>query len=157
MSQKALFAAGCFWGIEDAFKKMPGVLETTVGYSGGHTESPSYDDVCSDTTGHAETVEVVFDPEKVSFEDLVRKFFDIHNPTTINRQGPDVGSQYRSAIFYLDEEQKAVAEQVKKELDEAGEYDDPIVTEVTAASTFWPAEEYHQDYYEKNPGRAGTC
>lgn len=148
---KAYFAAGCFWGVEDAFRKTPGVIEAVSGYAGGHTKNPTYEQVCSGTTGHAETVEVEYDPEKVSYEDLVRKFFSLHDPTQMNRQGPDVGTQYRSAIFYTTEEEREVAEKVRGEL--ASAYPKPIATEITQASTFYPAEEYHQRYFEKHPGR----
>jgi methionine-S-sulfoxide reductase len=149
-TEKALFAAGCFWGVEAAFRSVPGVIEAVSGYSGGHLDTPSYEKVCTDTTGHAETVEVTFDPEKVSYETLVRKFFTLHDPTQLNRQGPDVGTQYRSAAFYLNEEQKAVVEKIKEELAPTF-YPKTIATEVTEASTFWPAEEYHQHYFDKHP------
>ena len=132
-----------------------GVLETEVGYTGGHTENPTYESVCGDGTGHAEAVRVVFDPDKISYEELVRIFFKLHDPTTMNRQGPDVGSQYRSAIFYKTEEQKEVAEKVKKELDEKKVYQGKIVTEITKATEFYKAEEYHQKYFQKNGG--GVC
>jgi peptide-methionine (S)-S-oxide reductase len=150
--QEAIFAAGCFWGIEDAFRRVPGVLDAVSGYTGGHTDNPTYQEVCSDRTGHAEAVEVTYDPEKVSYEELLDVFWRIHDPTQKNRQGPDVGSQYRSAIFTLDEEQKRVAEASKKRLEESGEYARPIATEIVPASTFWRAEEYHQRYHEKHGG-----
>jgi len=153
--EKAIFAAGCFWGVEEAFRTTPGVTSTRVGYTGGHAENPTYEDVCGHGTGHAEAVEVTFDSEKISYEELVRKLFEIHDPTQINRQGPDVGDQYRSAIFYLSEDQRNVAERVKKELDESGDYNDRIATEITKADTFWEAEEYHQQYILK--GGKGTC
>lgn len=149
---KAYFAAGCFWGVEDAFRKTPGVIEAVSGYAGGHTNNPTYEQVCSGTTGHAETVEVEYDPEKISYEELVRTFFALHDPTQMNRQGPDVGTQYRSAIFYTTEEEKVIAEKIKEEL--APRYSAPIATEITEAQTFYPAEEYHQRYFEKHPGRA---
>ena len=147
--QIATFAAGCFWGVELEFGKMPGVLGTRVGYTGGKASNPSYYDVCDGDTGHAEAVEIEFDPSIVSYEVLVREFFNLHDPTTLNRQGPDVGDQYRSAIYFHSEEQKEVAEQVIKELTESGEFKRPIVTELRPAATFWEAEEYHQKYFER--------
>lgn len=151
--EKAIFAAGCFWGVEDAFRKVPGVTDAISGYTGGHKDNPSYVEVCRDTTGHAEAVEVTFDPAQVTYEALVRKFFGLHDPTQMNRQGPDVGSQYRSAIFTLSDEQKQVAERVKAEL-APNFYPKTVATEITNATTFWKAEDYHQRYFEKNPGRA---
>jgi len=153
--ETAIFAAGCFWGVEAAFRATEGVTATKVGYTGGHTSNPTYHDVCSGGTGHAEAVEVEFDPARVTYEQLLNVFWDEHDPTTMNRQGPDVGTQYRSAIFYLDEAQKAAAEASKSALDASGKYRNPVVTEITAATTFWPAEDYHQQYLEKR-GRA-TC
>ena len=147
MSEKATFAAGCFWGVEAEFRQLPGVLGTRVGYIGGRTQSPSYEDVCSHTTGHAEAVEVEFDPQQVSYEDLTRKFFELHDPTQLNRQGPDVGDQYRSAVYVHSPEQREVAERVK--VAEQPRHSKPVVTEVTDAATFWPAEDYHQRYLEK--------
>jgi peptide-methionine (S)-S-oxide reductase len=147
--QEAIFAAGCFWGVEAAFRQAPGVIDTAVGYTGGHTEDPTYRDVCSDTTGHAEAVYVQFDPEKVTYDQLLDVFWENHDPTTKNRQGPDVGSQYRSAIFYVTPEQKEIAEASKQRQQESGKFSRPIVTEITPASTFWRAEEYHQRYAEK--------
>lgn len=147
--QEAIFAAGCFWGVEAAFRQAPGVIDTAVGYTGGHTEDPTYRDVCSDTTGHAEAVYVQFDPEKVTYDQLLDVFWENHDPTTKNRQGPDVGSQYRSAIFYVTPEQKEIAEASKQRQQESGKFSHPIVTEITPASTFWRAEEYHQRYAEK--------
>jgi peptide-methionine (S)-S-oxide reductase len=157
MTEKATFAAGCFWGVEDIFMQTAGVTSTQVGYTGGHTQSPTYQEVCSGTTGHADAVELEFDPKAVTYEKLVRKFFELHDPTTVNRQGPDVGSQYRSAIFYHSPEQKMIAEQVKsglarRGLSEGGFGDKPIVTEIVPATTFYRAEEYHQQYFKKNPG-----
>lgn len=146
---KAIFAAGCFWGIEAAFRDVEGVVDATVGYTGGSTENPTYEQVCSDRTGHAEAVEVTFDPDKVTFDQLLDKFWKIHDPTQLNRQGPDVGSQYRSAVFYLDEQQRQAAEASKARLSESGRYPRPVVTEIAAATTFYPAEEYHQRYLEK--------
>lgn len=147
--EKATFAAGCFWGVEEAFRAVKGVVRTTVGYTGGSFEDPSYEDVCTDATGHAEAVEVEFDPGKVTFEDLLGVFWKIHDPTTLNRQGPDAGSQYRSAIFFHTPEQERAAVESKKRLRESGAFRRPIVTEVTEASRFYPAEEYHQRYLEK--------
>jgi peptide-methionine (S)-S-oxide reductase len=146
---EATFAAGCFWGVEAAFRQVQGVLETTVGYSGGDYDSPSYKDVCTGKTGHAEVVRVKFDPERVSFEELLEVFWSEHNPTTKNRQGWDIGTQYRSAIFYHDDEQKALATESRDRLEASGKYRKPIVTEITQASEFYPAEEYHQRYLEK--------
>jgi peptide-methionine (S)-S-oxide reductase len=153
--EKAIFAAGCFWGVEAAFRAVPGVLATTVGYTGGSFPDPTYKDVCSGRTGHAEAVEVEFDPARVSYPDLLRVFWENHDPTTLNRQGPDVGSQYRSAIFYLTPEQKAAALAAKEELERSGVHRRPIVTEITAAVPFYRAEDYHQQYLEKR-GQA-TC
>lgn len=150
--EHAAFAAGCFWGVQAEFDKVPGVIATTVGYTGGHTEKPTYRDVCSDTTGHAEAVLVEFDPAKVTFEQLLDVFWQIHDPTTLNRQGPDKGSQYRSAIFYHSDSQREAALTSKDKLSKSGKFKRPIVTEVTAASAFWPAEEYHQKYFEKRGG-----
>ena len=148
--EKATFAAGCFWGVEDGFQKTPGVTDAVSGYSGGHTENPTYEEVSSGTTGHAETVEVTYDPAKVSYEALVRRFFEIHDPTQMNRQGPDVGENYRSVIFYHTSEQKEIAERVMKEL--APQYlPKTIATSIEPAKTFWRAEEYHQDYAQTHP------
>lgn len=146
---KAIFAAGCFWGVEEAFRQVKGVTSTTVGYTGGTTKNPSYKDVCAHTTGHAEAVEVEFDPKQVSYEQLLNVFWQSHDPTTLNRQGPDVGSQYRSAIFFEDAEQEAAARKSKTELEKSGPFKRPIVTEITPASEFWRAEDYHQQYFEK--------
>jgi peptide-methionine (S)-S-oxide reductase len=147
MTQKATFAAGCFWGVEAAFRRIPGVTATRVGYTGGHTEDPSYYDVCSDTTGHAEAVEVEFDPEQVSYDELLAVFFANHDPTTPNRQGPDVGSQYRSAVFFHSPEQEEAALKTKAAI-QAG-LPMGVVTEVVPAQTFYEAEDYHQQYFEK--------
>lgn len=144
--QKAIFAGGCFWGMEYHFDNAEGVLSTRVGYTGGHTENPTYQEVCSHTTGHIEAIEITFDPTITSFEELARLFFNIHDPTQVNRQGPDIGEQYKSAIFYLDKEQKQISERLIKILGDKG-YD--IATELIPASEFWEAEEYHQDYYQK--------
>jgi peptide-methionine (S)-S-oxide reductase len=147
MTEKATFGAGCFWGVEARFGEIPGVTETAVGYSGGHMHNPTYRDVCTDDTGHVEVVELGFDPAKVSYEELVRLFFRLHDPTQLNRQGPDVGTQYRSAIFFHSEEQKATAERVKQEMQQL--IRGKIVTAIEPAQTFYRAEEYHQKYLEK--------
>lgn len=147
--QRALFAAGCFWGVEATFRSTEGVVSTRVGYSGGHTSEPTYEQVCSGTTGHAETVEVVFDENRISYEELLDVFFSAHDPTQVNRQGPDVGTNYRSAIFYLDEDQKKAALAAKERLEDSGRYSKAIATEVTPAGEFWVAEDYHQQYYER--------
>jgi peptide-methionine (S)-S-oxide reductase len=146
---KATFAAGCFWGVEDAFRGVDGVISTTVGYTGGTTKSPTYKEVCTGRTGHAEAVEVEFDPGKISYLELLAIFWKSHDPTTPNRQGPDVGTQYRSAIFYHDPQQEEEARSSKAELEKKGVFKRPIVTEITAASEFYRAEDYHQQYFEK--------
>ena len=148
MTKLAIFAAGCFWGIEEKFLSQPGVLDTEVGYTGGYTESPSYHDVCSGDTGHAEAVRVKFDEKVISYDGLVNLFFKIHDPTTLNRQGPDIGTQYRSEIFCLDNDQYLIADLIKRNLNKDA-YNDKIVTSVTMASSFWIAEEYHQKYIRK--------
>ena len=153
--EKATFAAGCFWGVEFKLGKVPGVSATAVGYMGGQTQKPTYEDVCTDETGHAEVAQVEFDPGKVGFEVLVRKFYEIHDPTQMNRQGPDEGSQYRSAIFYHSAEQKAVAERVTAELNQK-RFGGRIVTQIVPAAAFWLAEEYHQKYGHKHPGHHCT-
>jgi peptide-methionine (S)-S-oxide reductase len=151
MSQQiASFAAGCFWGVEARFLEVEGVLDAVSGYTGGHNENPTYKEVCSGDTGHAEAVRLTFDDEKVSYSELLDLFFDMHNPTTLNRQGPDFGSQYRSAIFWYDEEQRLAAQQKINQLNSSGKWPDPIVTQLTEAVEFWRAEEYHQRYFEKN-------
>lgn len=152
---KATFAAGCFWGVEEAFRHIKGVTSTTVGYTGGTKENPTYKDVCTGTTGHAEAVEVEFDPAQVSYRELVAAFFQNHNPTTLNRQGPDVGAQYRSAIFYHDAEQEAEARESIAALEKARIFNRPIVTEVKPAAPFYRAEEYHQQYLAKRG--AASC
>jgi len=144
---RATFAAGCFWGVEVDFRNVPGVTGTRVGYTGGYAERPSYEDVCTGRTGHAEAVEVDFDPQQVGYRDLVEKFFELHDPTQLNRQGPDVGTQYRTAIFTHDREQEAVAAEVKARVAAASSR--PVVTEILPAQEFWPAEEYHQQYLVK--------
>ncbi|UCD76005.1 MAG: bifunctional methionine sulfoxide reductase B/A protein [Phycisphaerales bacterium] len=156
-TETAYFAGGCFWGIEDRFAKVPGVVDAESGYQNGTTENPTYKEVCSGATGHAETVKVVFDPRYTSYEDLVRIFLDSHNPTLLNRQGPDVGTQYRSAIFTASEEQAEIARAVVEELTKKKAFNGrPIVTIIEPARTFWPAEEYHQDYHAKHGGSCGA-
>ena len=147
---KATFAAGCFWGVESNFRRLPGVISATSGYIGGHTPEPTYQDVCTDRTGHAEAVEVEFDPAKISYDQLLDAFWSLHDPTTPNRQGPDVGTQYRSAIFYHDAEQEKAAIASRERAQKSGRFRRPIVTEIVAAPQFYPAEEYHQRYYEKH-------
>ena len=151
--EKATFAAGCFWGVEEAFRTLEGVLETTVGYMGGTTENPSYEQVCTDTTGHAEVVQLQYDPARISYRQLLERFWSKHNPTTPNRQGFDVGTQYRSAIFYHSEEQRRLAEESRAAEEASGRFADPLVTEIVPAMPFWPAEDYHQQYIQKQkPG-----
>ncbi|MCC6144304.1 MAG: peptide-methionine (S)-S-oxide reductase MsrA [Candidatus Hydrogenedentes bacterium] len=152
---KAIFGAGCFWGVEDAFRKIDGVTNTTAGYAGGHTDHPSYLKVCSGTTGHAEVVQVTYDPEKVSYDDLLQVFWNKHDPTVPRRQGPEHGEQYRSVIFYFTPEQQAAAEKSKAALESSGQYEAPIQTSIEPAVPFWPAEGYHQQYLEK--GREQAC
>lgn len=153
--QMATFAAGCFWGVEEAFTKTKGVKSTRVGYIGGNLPNPTYEDVCTDRTGHAEALQVKYDPKEISYEDLLDLFWSIHNPTTKNRQGPDIGSQYRSIIFYHTPEQERIAKKSKQELDDSNKFQNKIVTEIVPASTFYPAEDYHQKYYQKIGG--GSC
>jgi peptide-methionine (S)-S-oxide reductase len=148
-TQLADFAAGCFWGVEADFRQIKGVISTKVGYEGGNYENPSYRDVCTGRTGHAETLQVEYDPSRVSYETLLNVFWENHNPTTLNRQGPDIGTQYRSVIFYHTPEQKAVALASKEQLAKSGKYKKPIVTEIVPAQTFYMAEDYHQQYLEK--------
>lgn len=147
--EKATFAAGCFWGVEAAFRQIPGVVSTRVGYIGGKTENPTYKEVCTDRTGHAEAVEVDFDPAKVGYRDLLKVFWENHDPTQLNRQGPDWGTQYRSAIFYHSPEQKAEAEASKEQLEKSRRFSKPIVTQIVPAAVFYEAEDYHQQYLEK--------
>lgn len=154
-TKEAFFAAGCFWGVEDAFQELPGVRDVVSGYAGGHTEHPTYEKVCSGTTGHAETVRVTYNPADISYEKLLERFWKIHNPTQVGRQGVDIGSQYRSAIFYTTPEEKEAAEKSKTALEASGKYATPIVTEIVPAGAFYEAEEYHQDYVKKT-GR-GAC
>jgi peptide-methionine (S)-S-oxide reductase len=151
--QQAIFAAGCFWGVQYYFDQIPGVLKTSVGYTGGHTENPTYEEVCTHTTGHAEAVLIEFDPETVNYETLLKQFFHMHDPTQLNRQGPDIGDSYRTAIFYFDDEQKVQAERAK--VVAQANFEHPIVTEITAAGPFYEAEDYHQKFTERT-GR-GMC
>lgn len=154
MSNKATFGAGCFWGVELRFRELDGVVDAAVGYMGGTVEQPTYEQVCTDQTGHAEVVEVEFDPDRIDYETLVREFFALHDPTQINRQGPDVGRQYRSVVFVHNDDQRAVAEAVRVELDKSGRFSHPIATAVEPAATFWRAEDYHQQYLAR---RGGSC
>ncbi len=155
MPQLATFGAGCFWGVEATFRQLPGVLDAAVGYAGGQVENPTYEQVCTDTTGHAEVVQLQFDPEHISYEELVEAFFRLHDPTTKNRQGPDVGRQYRSVIFTHDLAQEAVAREVTQRVAASGRFARPVVTQIAPATTFFRAEEYHQQYLAKH-GR-GSC
>ncbi len=152
----ATFGAGCFWCSEAIFEDVKGVFDVIAGYAGGHVENPCYNAVCSGETGHAEVVNITYDPSIIAFEELLAIFWKTHDPTTLNKQGADVGTQYRSVIFYHDEEQKETAERIKNELNESGAWDDPIVTEIRPYSVFYIAEDYHQNYYEKNPYQ-GYC
>lgn len=152
---EAMFGAGCFWGVEEAFRHQEGVTSTAVGYSGGASENPTYEQVCTGQTGHAEVVYLQYDPQQVTYEQILDLFWNCHNPTTKNRQGPDIGSQYRSALYYYSPEQEATASTSLKNLKQSGRFDRPIVTEITAAGVFYRAEEYHQQYLEKH-GR-GSC
>jgi peptide methionine sulfoxide reductase msrA/msrB len=154
--ETAILAGGCFWGMEEIIRQIPGVLSTEVGYTGGTTTNPVYEQVHAGTTGHAEAVRIVFDPDKLSYEDLLGWFFRMHDPTTLNRQGNDMGTSYRSAIFTLSDAQRQTAEKVKARVNASGKWKNPVVTEITAASEFYRAEEYHQDYLQKNPG-GYTC
>ncbi len=148
-TELATFGAGCFWGVEEEFRKLHGVISTKVGYLGGNKDNPSYEEICSDETGHAEVVEVTFDCEKINYEQLLNLFWNIHNPTQLNRQGVDIGTQYRSAIFYHSEEQKEIAVLSKNKLEKINKYSRPIVTEISQVKTFWEAEDYHQQYLTK--------
>jgi peptide-methionine (S)-S-oxide reductase len=149
--ETATLAAGCFWCVEAVFDDLRGVEDVVSGYSGGHTENPTYREVCSETTGHAEVIQIRFDPEELSYSDLLHVFFAVHDPTTLNRQGNDIGTSYRSAIFYHNEEQKRIAEEVINKLDDENIWEEPIVTEVTEFTNFYPAEDYHQEYFANNP------
>ena len=152
---KAVFAGGCFWGVEAIFQELDGVIGTTVGYTGGNTENPTYKDICYKDTGHAEAIEIIFDPTKITYNELLAYFWRLHDPTTVNRQGPDRGSQYRSAIFYYSPEQKSAAEEVMIEAQK--KWSKPIVTEITPAAIFYPAENYHQDYFKNQGGHHTGC
>jgi len=152
----AIFGAGCFWGVESAFRALDGVVDVTVGYAGGTVDQPTYRMVCSGESGHAEVVQVEYDPSRISFEKLLELFWQIHDPTTLNRQGPDIGTQYRSVIFYSDDRERMAAEESKRRLDESGKFRRPIVTQIVPAAKFFPAEDYHQRYYEKM-GIAPSC
>jgi peptide-methionine (S)-S-oxide reductase len=156
-TQLATFAAGCFWGVEESFRTMPGVLSTRVGYIGGKTVNPTYEQVCTGSTQHAEALEVTFDPDQVSYDQLLNQFWRIHNPTTPNRQGPDIGSQYRSGIFTHATEQHQQAEASKQALITSGRWPNPVVTEVTEATVFYPAEDYHQQYFSKRGIEGAAC
>lgn len=149
--ETATLAAGCFWCVEAVFDDLRGVVDVVSGYSGGHKKDPTYREVCSETTGHAEVVQIRFDPEELSYNDLLHVFFAVHDPTTLNRQGNDIGTSYRSAIFYHSDEQRKIAEEVINKLDDANIWEDPIVTEVTEFTNFYPAEDYHQEYFANNP------
>jgi peptide-methionine (S)-S-oxide reductase len=152
-SERATLAGGCFWCIEAAMKELDGVVSAVSGYAGGHVDDPSYEAVCREETGHAEAVQVTYDPDEIEYADLLEVFFSVHTPTTKDREGPDVGSQYRSAVYYHDEAQRETVEQFIADLEAEGVYDDPIVTEVEPLERFWEAEAYHQDYFEKNPNK----
>jgi peptide-methionine (S)-S-oxide reductase len=155
MSELATFGAGCFWGVEAAFQRLPGVLDTAVGYAGGHTENPTYRDVCTDETGHAEVVQVTYDPTKVTFSQLLDVFWQIHDPSQVNRQGPDAGTQYRTAIFFHSPEQEEIAKKSRAALEASGKLRRPIATEIVPAGKFYRAEEYHQKYLQKRG--AASC
>ena len=148
-TEKATFGAGCFWGVEETIRNLKGVLSTAVGYAGGAKENPTYEDVCNDKTGHAEVVEVEFDPSQIAYDELLDVFWSNHNPTTLNRQGPDIGTQYRSVIFYHSPKQKLAAETSRKKIDTSGRFSRPVVTQIEPAPAFWRAEEYHQRYLQK--------
>jgi peptide-methionine (S)-S-oxide reductase len=154
MQEIATFGAGCFWGVEASFRKVPGVTDALVGYEGGHTDNPTYKDVCTDTTGHAEVVQVTFDPAQVSYEQLLDVFWKIHDPTQVNRQGPDYGKQYRTSIFFHSKEQEETARKSKEKLNASGKLRQPVATEIVPAGTFWKAEDYHQRYLEKRGASA---
>ncbi len=149
--EQATLAGGCFWCVEAAFEELAGVVDTVSGYTGGHVEDPSYRQVCTGNTGHAEAVQVTYDPDELAYEEVLRVFFTVHDPTTVDRQGPDVGSQYRSAVYHHDEDQRETVERFVEELEAENVYDDPIVTEIERLGEFYVAEQKHQDYYEKNP------
>ena len=151
--ETATLGAGCFWCVEAVFDDLKGVEDVVSGYSGGHTENPTYKEVCSETTGHAEVVQIRFDQSELSFADLLRVFFSVHDPTQLNRQGNDIGTSYRSAVFYHSDEQKRIAREIIEEINHEAIYDKPVVTEVTAFDKFWPAEDYHQEYFSNNPNQ----
>ena len=151
--ETATLAAGCFWCVEAVFDDLKGVTDVVSGYSGGHKENPTYREVCSETTGHAEVVQIKFDPNAISYKEILQIFFSVHDPTTLNRQGNDIGTSYRSAIFYHNDEQRRVAEETIKEIEDEGMWDAPIVTEITAFDKFYPAEDYHQEYFTNNPNQ----
>ena len=153
---KATFAAGCFWGVEATFRQLPGVTSTRVGYTGGKTVNPTYKEVCTNRTGHAEAVQILFDPQKLKYDDILLQFFKMHDPTTLDSQGNDRGTQYRSAIFYMNEEQKKSAETIRARVDKSGAWGRPVVTEIAPFTTFVRAEDYHQKYLENEPG-GYTC
>ena len=153
-TELATFGAGCFWGVEELFRTTPGVVSTVVGYEGGETENPSYENVCTDKTGHAEVVQVEYDPSQVAYEELLKIFWENHDPTQVNRQGPDTGTQYRTVVFFHSDDQKNAAEKSKAELEESGKHSTPIATEITPAQTFYKAEEYHQKYLFKRGEQA---
>jgi peptide methionine sulfoxide reductase msrA/msrB len=154
-TEEAIFGAGCFWGVQYYFDQVPGVIKTEVGYTGGHTQKPSYEQVLTHTTGHAEATRIVFDPQKVSYETLLMQFFRMHDPTQLNRQGPDVGDNYRSAVFYKDESQKQTTQKLIEQLNSSGRYKKPIATTLEKSAKFWPAEDYHQKFSQRT-GR-GVC
>ncbi len=154
MTNKATFGAGCFWGVEARFRQVPGVADALVGYMGGHVDEPSYQQVCTDQTGHVEVVQLDYDPDAVGYDRLLRAFFAMHDPTQVDRQGPDAGRQYRSVIFYHDEQQRELAEQVLGEMNASGRFPGPIATRIEPAATFWKAEDYHQQYLAR---RGGSC
>lgn len=154
-TQKATFGAGCFWGVEETFRQLPGVVNTAVGYAGGTLENPTYEQVCTDRTGHAEVVEVEYDPAKIGYDQLLEVFWNSHDPTQVNRQGPDYGKQYRSVVFYHDQQQRQAAEASKAALEQSGKHRKPIATQVVAAEPFYRAEEYHQQYLAKRG--LGSC
>jgi len=156
-TETATFGTGCFWCTEAIFKELEGVVSVMPGYSGGQNLNPTYKEVCSGETGHAECTQIVYDPSKISYDELLEVFFKVHDPTSLNRQGNDVGTQYRSVIFYHNDEQKRLAEKYKTELDRSGAYDKPLVTQIAALEKFYPAENYHQDYYEYNKDKNPYC
>jgi peptide-methionine (S)-S-oxide reductase len=156
-TETATFGTGCFWCTEAIFKELEGVISVMPGYSGGHTVNPSYKEVCSGETGHAECTQIVYDPTKISYDELLEVFFKVHDPTSLNKQGNDVGTQYRSVIFYHNDEQKRLAEKYKTELDRSGAYDKPLVTQIAPLEKFYPAENYHHDYYEYNKDKNPYC